>query len=365
MVITGLVTTILGLLSGLLLFFRRPFLKDSAEGKGRPAVSVIIPARNEEANLAFLLGDLRKQTYGPLEVIVVDDGSGDRTSRIAAEAKARLLVIKEKPEGWTGKNYACHLGAKAASGELLLFLDADVRLSEKALEKLVWAWQRSAGAVSVQPYHRKQRFYESFSVFFNLIQVAANGLANLFPHQEVSLFGPVILLAKADYEKCGGHASVKACVVEDLALAERLKRQGLPFRLFLGGRDISFRMYAEGPKSLAQGWIKNFATGAGKTHLLTLFMISLWVAAFLALPYDLVRSLIVYDPFLLALYGALFLLLLIELAVFSSRLGNQVGLAVGGYPLWMVGFLALFVVSLYRRLFRRPVTWKGRTIGFQ
>jgi 4,4'-diaponeurosporenoate glycosyltransferase len=365
MVIAGLAAAILGLLSGLILFFHRPLLEDLAEGKGRPTVSVIIPARNEGANLAFLLKDLRKQTYEPLEVIVVDDNSTDRTSQIALEAKAKLLAIKEKPEGWTGKNYACHLGAKAASGELLLFLDADVRLSEQALEKLVGTWQRSYGVVSVQPYHRKRRFYESFSVFFNLIQVAANGLANLFPRQAVSLFGPVILLAKTDYEKCGGHASVKACVVEDLALAGQLKTQGIPFRLFLGGRDISFRMYGQGLKNLAQGWIKNFATGAGKTRLLTLLLIILWVACFLSLPFDLVRVSLFFDPVYLTIYASLMVGLLLELAVFSSRLGNQVALAVLGYPLWMAGFLVLFLVSLYRRAFRRPVTWKGRKIGFQ
>lgn len=364
MIIVGLVTTVCGLLAGILLFFRRPLLDGREKLTTAPRVSVIIPARNEESNLANILLDLKKQTYQPFEVIVVDDDSSDQTLKIANDAHVKTIVMKDKPEGWMGKNRACHLGVLASQGELFLFLDADVRLSEKALEQLLKTWQKHRGVISVQPYHAKKKFYESFSLYFNLIQIAANGLTNLFSTQSVSLFGPVILIEKKDYETIGGHASVKNCVVEDLALGQALIKHHIPFHLFLGKKDITFRMYGSGVRKLSQGWIKNFATGAGLTKVFTMLLIVLWVACNLSLSFDVIRTLVTFNPLYFSIYAGLFVILCIELTVFSSRIGNHAWLAVLCYPLWMAGFLIIFIVSLYRRLFHRPVTWKDRKIDF-
>ncbi|MCX5775304.1 MAG: glycosyltransferase family 2 protein [Firmicutes bacterium] len=364
MIIAGLVTTLCGILAGLVLFFRHPFFDRREKLTVNPRVSVIIPARNEEANLAHLLSDLKKQTYQPFEVIVVDDASSDQTLNIATGAQVKTIEMKDKPDGWMGKNHACHLGVLAAQGDLYLFLDADVRLSAQALEKLLKTWQKRQGVISVQPYHAKKKFYESFSLYFNLIQIAANGLTNLFPRQSVSLFGPVILITKKDYETIGGHAAVKNCVVEDLALGQQLTKHHIPFHLYLGKKDITFRMYGGGLRQLSQGWIKNFATGAGLTKVFTMLLIVLWVACNLSLPFDVIRTLVTFNPLYFSIYAGLFVILWIELAVFSSRIGNHAWLAVVCYPLWMAGFLIIFIVSLYRRLFHRPVTWKDRKIDF-
>jgi len=364
MIIAGLITTVLGIIAGIILFFRRPFLRDHEKLTAHPLVSVIIPARNEEANLAQLLADLKRQTYTQLEVIVVDDDSSDKTLKIAQDAHVKAMAIKDKPDGWMGKNYACHLGSQAATGDVFLFLDADVRLSEKAIERLMKTSQKRHGVISVQPYHLKQRFYESFSLYFNLIQIAANGLTNLFPHQSVSLFGPTILIERADYDKIGGHAAVKNCVVEDLALGQALHKHHISFHLCLGKKDITFRMYGSGVRKLSQGWIKNFATGAGQTKLFTMLLIILWIACNLSLPFDIVRNIVSWDVLYLSIYSGLFIVLLVELFIFSGRIGNHAWLAVLAYPLWMAGFLTIFIVSLYRRLFHRPVTWKDRKIDF-
>lgn len=364
MVIVGFITTICGIIAGIILFFRRPFFRECEKIDAYPLVSVIIPARNEAANIANLLADLKNQTYPSLEVIVIDDESTDETLKIANECGVKTIVIEKKPENWSGKNYACHLGSEAAKGSLFLFLDADIRLSKTAIEKLLETWQKHRGVISVQPYHLKKKFYESFSLYFNLIQIAANGLTNLLPHQSISLFGPVILIEKADYEKIGGHAAVKDSVAEDLALGGNLQKHQIHFCLYLGKKDITFRMYGAGIRQLSQGWIKNFASGARQTKLLTMLLIVLWVACNLSLPFDIVRTLIAGNMLYLSIYCGLFVSLLIELAVFASRIGNHAWLAILAYPLWIAGFLFIFVVSLYRRIFRRPITWKDRKIDF-
>ena len=98
-------------------------------------VSIIIPARNEERNLSFLLDSLDCLKKKPLEIIVVDDRSSDLTAQIAIDAGAILVAGIEKPYDWTGKQWACAQGAEIARGEYLLFLDADVRLYPDGLNK--------------------------------------------------------------------------------------------------------------------------------------------------------------------------------------------------------------------------------------
>jgi hypothetical protein len=102
--------------------------------------------------------------------------------------------------------------------------------------------------------------------FFNLVHIAANGLALPFENAHTGLYGPVILIPKDDYEASGGHAAVKNSVTEDLALGETLRRRGIPYALRNGGQDVSFRMYGQGLKPLLEGWSKNFATGALKKN---------------------------------------------------------------------------------------------------
>lgn len=105
-----------------------------------------------------------------------------------------------------------------------------------------------------QPYHNTEIWYEQCSMLFNLVQIAANGTALPKP-LGVGLCGPVILISKADYHKIGGHESVRSFILEDIALGKRQKDAGIPYRLFVGDEEISYRMYNGGIRSLFQGWM--------------------------------------------------------------------------------------------------------------
>ncbi|HEV2796960.1 MAG TPA: glycosyltransferase, partial [Nocardioides sp.] len=114
-------------------------------GEGR-TVSVVVPARDEERTLPALLASLAGL---PLrEVVVVDDDSGDRTSAVAVAGGARVLGAPARPDGWTGKAWACHTGAESSTGDLLLFLDADTGLSPGAVDGLLRLHDVHGGLVS-------------------------------------------------------------------------------------------------------------------------------------------------------------------------------------------------------------------------
>jgi len=111
---------------------------DEGEAADQPlAVSVIIPARNEEHNLPALLRSLAVQPAKPREIIVVDDGSMDRTAEIARQHGATVIASQPLPEGWRGKTWACHQGAQAASGEMLSF-----RMYPNGLRELIEGWTK-------------------------------------------------------------------------------------------------------------------------------------------------------------------------------------------------------------------------------
>lgn len=356
-----LIVLILGFFAAGLLFWHIPRLpRDKTEAELR--FSVVIPARNEAKTLPLLLSDLLAQSFPAHEIIVVNDDSEDETERIARAFPVRVLSIAEKPDGWVGKSWACQTGANAANGEALLFLDADVRLDADGLSRLAHAYQ-THGTLSVQPFHATKRWYEQFALLFNLVQIAANGSALPTP-VNLGLFGPVIAISRKDYTAIGGHASVKSAVVEDMALAQRLRESNIPFRIFMGDLGVSFRMYPAGISHLWQGFTKNLATGAAKTPIGLLLLVTLFIASLTSAPLNLVRSLVAESPLFL-LYGALYAFWAAILLLLSKRIGRFWPLSALLYPLPLSMFFAVFVNSFAIRLFRGKVLWKGRAIKLE
>jgi 4,4'-diaponeurosporenoate glycosyltransferase len=360
--IAELIIALTGFLLSFVLFARLRVLKSEKAAPGHHRISVIIPARNEEKNLPLLLGDLTRQTYPIYEIICVDDGSTDGTTDAARAFDVRLITVTDKPEDWTGKSYACRRGADSANGSLYLFLDADVRLSPGAVAALAAEYEQTGTAVSVQPYHQTGKAYEQLSMFFNLIQIAANGLALPFKNAHTGLYGPVILIGQRDYEAVGGHTAAKDSIIEDLALGAALTRSGIPYALRHGGHEISFRMYGHGFKTLFEGWSKNFASGALRMPVPLLLAVFLWVSSCMSAPYHLlILSLVPLQAFFW-IYAALYLCWIGILWRVTRPVGSFSVLSVLMYPFPLLVFVIVFVISLFQKLLGLRVTWKDRKI---
>ncbi len=331
-----------------------------------PRVSVIIPARNEEKRLGPLLTSLQAQNYPDFEVILVDDNSTDRTAELGQAAGCQILRLKEPEPGWLGKPHACWAGAQAAQGEILIFLDADTVLGSGGLERIVSTHARYGGLVSIQPYHRMERAYERLSAAFSLIMMAGIRSFTLAGARLPAngAFGPCLVCGRADYFRTGGHCLVRDEIIDDVALAQAMARQGIGVHNFIGQGVIAFRMYPHGISDLIDGWTKNFARGAMTTDPLLLILIAAWIAggmASLDATLDWARAGAVWTPWAIA--GAIaYSAYALQIYWLLRRLGNFGWLTAVTYPLSFMFFMAVFVRSLYLTLIRQRVFWKGRSI---
>ncbi|MGC8745904.1 MAG: glycosyltransferase [Candidatus Saccharicenans sp.] len=329
-----------------------------------PSLSIIIPARNEEENLKKLLDSLARQSLKPAEIIVVDDNSCDLTAQVAQERGTRLIKLSALPEGWTGKALACFEGARAASGDVLIFLDADTCLEEGGLEILLSLYEATDGFLSVQPYHRMEKLYEKLSAFFNLILFLNMNISSCISglNRARGAFGPCFICSRADYFALGGHEAIKGEIIDDLALARLAHKKGYRVHCFAGRGVINFRMYPGGLKQLVEGWTKNFATGAGKTGW-WLFLVTFgWVTGAMSGPVDLVKGLVTGHNLLLKIGLILYLLFSVQIYFFLRPLGNFGLWSVILYPFNLAFFIFIFLRSLIYTNILGYVNWKGRRI---
>lgn len=316
-----------------------------AAGNGqRIPVSVIIPARNEEQNLPALLESLTSQTPSPEEIIVVDDGSTDRTAELARAVGARVLASAPLPVGWRGKAWACQQGAGAATNDTLVFMDADTCFEPGGLLAVCSTFSKQGGALSLAAFQTLGKPSEQLSAFFVAVMTAAS-----------ELFGPFLMVSKSDYQKAGGHAAVKNQVLENVHLAAAFRQAGIPACSFSGAGTLSIRMYPGGLRELSKGWKKAFATGAGQTPPLRMAGIIFWLSAAAGIAVMLPVS--AFSGYSLLLWGSLYAagagLLFIQL----RRLGQFRFATALFYPVALVFFFALFAQSV----FQKQQTWKGRT----
>ena len=359
--LTLLVIHLLVLAVGFLLLYRIPRCggQPSDDTARTLSVSIIIPARNEEDNLPHLLKSLDNQIPSPHEVLVIDDASTDRTATVASEAGARVIPAGVLPAGWTGKTHACWRGAREASGELLLFMDADTWLEPTALSHILATWQQCGGALSIAAFHCVQKPYESLSAFFTIVMTASmNAFAAWSPRARADgLFGPFLLISRTDYHRCGGHAAVKEHILENLHLAKLLRQHEIPTRNFGGEGVLSIRMYPSGLQDLIQGWSKAFASGASCTPLMPRLLIILWLSAAAGAFTILVVSLF-FANWLLPLWLVIYVLFAAQTAWNLKRLGTFPLITSLLYPLPLFFFFSVFAYSLTAP----QKTWKQRNV---
>jgi len=304
-------------------------------------LTIIIPARNEEHNLPVLLRSINGQSVRPVEVIVVDDGSTDRTAALARELEAMVIESQPLPESWRGKTWACHQGAQSARGELLLFLDADTWFEPEGLGKILAAYD--GGAFSVGPYHAVREPYEQLSLFFNL-----NMTAGTIPG---GLFGQMLLVDRASYQRVDGHAAVKGRILENFFLASVFRRAGFRVRSVTGRGLLSFRMYPNGLGELIKGWTKGFASGAGQMPRRKLAGLVCWMIGLM--------SPVVLLPVTVWAVVA-YAICVAHVAWVSRRVGAFRWYTAVLYPVPLCFFFLLFAWSARRS--GKQVTWKGREI---
>jgi cellulose synthase/poly-beta-1,6-N-acetylglucosamine synthase-like glycosyltransferase len=230
----------------------------------RGLVSAIVPARNEDAVIAACVESLAQQKE-IAEILVVNDQSADGTAETVRELmrkypQVQLLEAVKLPTGWVGKNNAVWLGARRSKNEWLLFTDADaVHEKDSVAKALEIARRNSAVVVSLSPEQMMETWYEKA-----LIPYVYCRLSRHFSYDEVNdpqkpvaaMNGQFVLINRPAYEAVGGHASVAGEVLEDVALAKRLKSAG--YRIWFGsGKGIvRVRMYRTFG-AMWQGWRKN------------------------------------------------------------------------------------------------------------
>jgi glycosyltransferase involved in cell wall biosynthesis len=232
--------------------------RDPAE---RPAVSVIVPARNEEACIGACLKSLAAQTGMSFEIIVVDDGSADRTRAIAQSFPGvRVVDPSPLPPGWSGKNNALVAGVKEARGEWLLFTDADtVHRGGSLARSMTEVREQKAVLLSYSPEQEVHGLGEKA-----VMPVIFAELASSYHPESVSdprssaaaANGQYILVSREAYEAVGGHAAVAASLLEDVALARAVKASGRRIFFRYGGDAVRTRMYRSFAQ-LREGWTKN------------------------------------------------------------------------------------------------------------
>ncbi len=234
-------------------------------------VSVIVPARNEARNIEACLRSILSTTAASVEVIVVDDHSDDGTGTIArnvgaGDARVRVIDAPPLPDGWFGKQWACHSGVQQARGDLLVFTDADTRHTPELIGRAVGALrERGADLLSVMGTQELGGFWERLlqpQVFTFILARYGNTETMSQSTRPVDKIanGQFFVVTRAAYAKAGGHEAVRDHVAEDLRMAQEVSRAGGKVHFVDGREFLSTRMY-EGLGELMRGWGKNVYAG--------------------------------------------------------------------------------------------------------
>lgn len=358
--------------------FRR--LRTASIRKANLLVSILVPARNEERNIEECIRALLNQSYDKTEILTLDDHSSDETPIIVrniekTNGNVTLMTGKELPPGWTGKNWACHQLAEAATGDLLLFVDADTFLDEETLQDAVAALEEeNADLLSLLPTRTPSSWLDA-SIFL-VIDWAVHswlpfGIAHnvRLPFVSVS-FGQFMLFRRAGYESIGGYEAIRENVVDDVELGRRIKAAGLKWRLYDASGRLITRMYTTSAEALT-GLGKNIFRFFGRS--IAKFTLTWLIAMILALA-----------PILLVLGSASSLLStsVTELHISSWATGLASFVVAGmfgtwfaanlrfGHPVWKT-FLFPFVIIVTLQVglwsmiqtIRGRTSWKGRIIS--
>ncbi len=341
-----------------------PFLRRGEALCQGPLVSLLVPVRNEEGNISACLSGLRKQTFQNLQILVLNDHSVDDTWAIAAahvseDARINLIEGEPLPSGWTGKNWACHQLAQHAKGDILIFTDADNRYHPYAVAHTVgWMKRLQLDGFSAFPRQHTGTFFEKLVI--PVVDLFVYGMLPLrlvyltrFPSLSAAN-GQWIAFTRQTYRKIGGHQSVRGEIVEDVALARRLKRKGLRMATAAGTDMVWARMY-HSAREVWEGLSKNMF-GLVNYSLPLFFAVVLLLLMSMVLSY----GLLAFPQFRLHAAGFVGANMLFR-GLLAWRFRHPFLTSVLLHPF---GILAALVISVnsVRIVKSGRVTWKGRQI---
>jgi glycosyltransferase involved in cell wall biosynthesis len=321
-------------------------------------VSVLIPARNEENNIASILGDLRNQTYNNIEIIVLDDDSSDNTAAIIAQqiqqdTRISLLQSKGLPKGWLGKNYACHQMAKQAKGEYLLYLDADVRIQPELIAKLLYfSVQKQKQLVSIFPKQEMISAGEWKTVpLMNYILLTLLPLILVrFPYFSSlsAANGQCMFFSQQSYQSILPHQQLKNTAVEDIEIARLYKKRKQHIACLASVEDITCRMYSNNDEAIT-GFSKNCLSFFGGSALLGIIFWGITSISFIVL---------LWFPLLFAIY----LIMVIITRIGVSVISHQSVIKNLQYLLYQHIYLGILLISAIKNKHKRHLLWKERNI---
>jgi len=328
-----------------------------------PVVSVIVPARNEEASVAACLESLVGQSGLEFEVVVVDDASTDATRAIALSFPGVILAdARSLSEGWSGKSNAMFSGAQRARGKWLLFTDADTVHKPGSLARSVReAEDNGVALLSYSPEQEVHGFWQKA-----VMTVIFAELARTYrPSQVCDVSSPVaaangqyMLILREKYLDVAKGAAVRS-LLEDVALAKALKQSGQKIRFRLGADAVRTRMYRNFAQ-LRDGWTKNLALlfpATGRLALMRIVEFVLIVAAIAAAVFSATRGAIAPAVISGVIAAGVYVSFLgrIRRAHFGWRANLA---AILGLP-----FFSWLLLRSRNAHHRGEVMWKGRTYG--
>jgi chlorobactene glucosyltransferase len=336
---------------------------------GGPTVSVVVPARNEERDLAAALDSLLAQEGIQAQIIVVNDHSTDRTGEIAdsiAQSDPRIAVIHNPPlaPGWLGKPNAMEHGARRATGEFLVLADADVIHEPRCFASAIAEFQRKRiDLLSLLPTFEAESFWENallpHLMIAGVLQFFRRGI-NDPKSTEAAAAGAFILMRRDLLEKIGGLACVKAEFLDDVSLARAVKRRGFDARFELAPHLLRVRLF-KGNRDAFWGLTKNVLGAVDQVWMavpaMFLPIFTYWVPLTAV-----VVGLVEGKPALIASGGGAYVVQA-ALLISASRICKVRWPKPLFFPLAAVPVLCCFTKALYHRLVSGAIAWRGRVIS--
>lgn len=342
--------------------------KQRAKLREEPLVSIVVPVRNQVETVESCIRSLIELDYANKQILVVDGGSTDGTTDVLERYSEDIQILDEGklPDGWVGKNWACHLGFRRSVGELLLFTDGDTVHGPNSLRSTVnYLLNNGLDMLSLYPRLVMKGFWEKLmlpTIAHSIFLFTGGTDVNRDDREKWIGNGQYMLFPRETYKRVGGHEAVRNHVDEDYRLAERVKKAGLRLRVLSAPNALQTRMYSNLP-DLWEGWVKNsFAVMGDNPAKAVSGILSIFV--FLLLPYLLflvgIFSLpsVGWNP--LFLWGGL-----MSLILYGRAAGLYLGLKADLrylplFPISVVLYLTILLESAARGIMGMEVTWKGR-----